>query len=419
MIHKFPYSGFPDLHIPPSCRVSTYTLPKQMSSESDVEIIKSALRSPIGCGRLYDEIKPGMKITIAVDDSSRSTRTDLMLPIVLEELKDAGVPREDITILIALGTHRSMTKEEMESKYTPQIVANYRIINPDWKDKSSFREVGVSSRGCPIRVYAAVPDADYVIGIGQTIPHMIAGFGGGGKIIVPGCADGDTVGEVHWLSNEVEEGKLYAVRENAVRNAIDEFALKAGLKFILNDVPDGDGHCLAGAFAGHPILAHEAACDAALRACEVKIKEKADIVVSDSYPADLDFWQALKGLNVAYSAVRAGGTVILVTPCEEGASSQHDELTSVGYIRTEQIRLMVEQGRLDKCIGGNLFLGAQLLDKAQAILVTKGISKDDTRAMGFAWAPDPNAALDMALKRHGRSASVNILYKASKMICTL
>ncbi|MCL4499321.1 MAG: hypothetical protein M1335_03635, partial [Chloroflexi bacterium] len=102
-----------------------------------------------------------------------------------------------------------------------------------------------------------------------------------------------------------------------------------------------------------------------------------------------------------------------------GASSQHDELTTVGYIRTEQIRLMVEQGRLDKCIGGNLFLGAQLLDKARAILVTKGISKSDTQAMGFAWAPDPSAALEMALERHGRSASVNVLYKASKMICTL
>ncbi|MHB9038876.1 MAG: nickel-dependent lactate racemase family protein [Armatimonadota bacterium] len=419
MIHEFPYSDFPALNIPESCKVNVYALPTSTRDRTDIEIVQDALRSPIGCGMLREEVKAGMRVTVAVDDSSRTTRTDLMLPLVLDELREAGVSRDDITILIALGTHRPMTREEMEQKYTHEVVAAYRIVNPNWKDKSCYREVGLSSRGCPIRVHSEVSDADFVIGVGQTIAHMIAGFGGGGKIIVPGCTDGDSVGEVHWLSNEVAEEKLYAQRENAVRDAIDEFALNAGLKFILNDVPDGDGHHIAGAFAGHPIHAHRAACDAARRICEVNIREKADIVVADAYPADLDFWQALKGLNVAYGAVKTGGTVILVSPCPEGASSQHEELTTVGYVRTEQIRRMVEQGRLDKCIGGNLFLGAQLLDRARAILVTKGISEDDTRAMGFAWAPDPNVALEMALERHGRSASINVLYKASKMICTL
>lgn len=419
MIHDFPYNDFAPLRIPESCRVARYALASHCLEKSDEQVVLDALRCPIGCGTLREEVDPGMRVTIAVDDSSRTTRTDIMLPLVLAELCEAGMPRDNVTVLIALGTHRPMTLDEMAQKYTPEVVADYRIVNPDWRDKNSFKEVGLSSRGCPIRVHKEISDADYVIGVGQTIAHMIAGFGGGGKIIVPGCADGDTVGEVHWLSNEVPDGKLFAQRENAVRSAIDEFAIKAGLKFIINDVPHGDGHHIAGAFAGHPILAHRAACEAVLRLCEVKIRERADIVVADAYPADLDFWQALKGMNVAYSAVKDGGTVILVSPCPEGASSQHEELTTVGYIRKEQVRRMVEQGKIDKCIGGNLFLGAQLLDKAEAILVTKGISEDETRAMGFIWAPDPAAAMEMALDRHGKSASVNLLYKASKMICTL
>lgn len=419
MIHDFPYSEFPSLRIPESCRVALYSLPKHAVEQSDDQIVRDALRSPIGCKSLREEVVASGRVTIAVDDISRTTRTDIMLPLVLAELQDAGLARDQITILIALGTHRPMSKEEMEQKYTADVVANYRIINPDWKDASSYKEIALSSRGCPIRVHRAISDADYVIGVGQTIAHMIAGFGGGGKIIVPGCADADTVGEVHWLSSEVPEGKLYAQRANAVRDAIDEFALKAGLRFIINDVPHGDGYHIAGAFAGHPVTAHKAACDAATRLCEVKIKERADIVIADAYPADLDFWQALKGMSVAYSAVRDGGTVILVSPCPEGASSQHDELTSVGYVREEQIRLMVERGKVDKCVGGNLFLGAQLLDRARGILVTKGIPEDDTRAMGFMWAPDPSAALEMALELHGRTASVNVLHKASKMICTI
>jgi nickel-dependent lactate racemase len=246
---------------------------------------------------------------------------------------------------------------------------------------------------------------------------MIAGFGGGGKIINPGCSDGDTIGEMHWLCHQVPEDRLFAVRENAVRDLIDEVALKVGLRFILNEVPGGGGR-MAGAFAGHPIDAHRQACRAARAACAVEIKEKADIVVADAYPADLDFWQALKGLNAAYGAVRDGGTVILVTPCLEGTSAQHPELTEVGYIPTDQTIRMVARGTLDKAVAANLFLGRRLLDKAQSVLVTRGISEADTRAMGFEWSPDPTAALETALHKHGRQAGINVLYKAAKMVCS-
>ncbi len=181
----------------------------------------------------------------------------------------------------------------------------------------------------------------------------------------------------------------------------------------------GSHGCIAGAFAGHPVLAHREACEFAVRSCEVLIKEKADIVIADSYEADIDFWQALKGLNAAYCAVKNGGTVILVSPCPEGTSSQHNELTSLGYIPVEQTRKMVKDGILDKAVAANLYLGRQLLEKANAILVTKGISEKDTRAMGFGWAPDPAAALQQALAKRPEPVSINVLYKASKMICVV
>jgi len=148
-----------------------------------------------------------------------------------------------------------------------------------------------------------------------------------------------------------------------------------------------------------------------------RLREKADIVISDAYPADLDFWQALKGLNAACGAVTDGGTVILATPCPEGTSAQHPELTTVGYIPVERTRRMVAEGTIDKAIAANLVLGRRLLDRARAILVTKGISERDTRAMGFGWAPDPATALQQAIARHGRSATINVLSKAAAMIC--
>jgi len=303
MIHHFPYSDFPALEIPDSCVAGFYTLPESSVSTADRDIVQTALDAPIGCGRLCDEVKRGMRITIAVDDNSRSTGTELMLPMVLSELEDAGIPEKDICIFIALGTHRRMTREETERKYTPGVTADYRFVNPDWKDTKSYVSIGQSARGFAVRIHAEILKSDFVIGVGQTVPHMIAGFGGGGKIINPGCAAADTIGEMHWLCSEVSEGRLFGVRDNVVRETIDEAALKSGLKFILNEVP-GSGSRLAGAFAGHPVLAHRKACDFAGSVCEVKIKEKSDIVIADAYPADLDFWQAIKGLNAAYGAVK-------------------------------------------------------------------------------------------------------------------
>ena len=418
MLHKFPYDDFAPVEIPDANVDGVYTLAESVTTASPKQLIKQALEAPIGCERLRDQLRPGMKITIAVDDSSRSTRTELMLPLVLEEIASAGMSGKEVTVFVALGTHRAMSDEELRAKYTDQVVENYRIINPDWRDKSAYAPVGGSELGFTIKVHKEVLKADYVIGVGQTIAHMIAGFGGGCKIINPGCSDAETIGQMHWMCTKVPQEKLFAVRENAVRDLIDRVALEAGLKFIVNEVPGSAA--IAGVFAGHPVEAHKKACEFAKSVCRVAIRQKTDIVLADAYPADIDFWQALKGLNAAYGAVRDGGTVILVTPCPEGACSQHPEVTEYGYsVCLDKIKTMVASGTLDKIVGANLCLGRQLLERGDTILVTTGISEKDTRAMGFGWAGRPEEALKMAFEKQGTSASVNVLYKASKMICVV
>ncbi len=452
MRHNFPYDEFGPVEIPDELISGSYTLEPPASGEDNETLIRRALEQPIGTKRLSEMVKPGMKITIAVDDSSRSTRTGLMLPAVLEELGRAGIDDRDITVYIALGTHRQMSEEEIRGKYTPEVAKRFAIENPDWKQTDNYVQIGTSKHGFPIKMHKTVADADFLIGVGQTIPHMIAGFGGGGKIINPGCSDEGTIGEMHWMCRMVPEGELFAVRDNAVREVIDEMALQTGLKFIINEVP-GSGDSLAGVFAGDPVEAHRKACRFAKACFKVPLKKQADIVIADSYQADIDFWQALKGLNAAYGAVRDGGTVILVTPCPEGTSSQHPELTDLGYIPVEETMQLVEKGELDKVIAANLFLGRRLMERAEGVLVTKGICREDTEAMGFTWAESPQAALSYALKKHGgaggaafggdasgrsapggpaaggaspgraaeadRRPTINVLYKASKMVCVV
>ena len=131
MRHNFPYDEFEPVDIPDEFISGYYTLEPPASGEDNETLIRRALEQPIGTKRLSEMVKPGMKITVAVDDSSRSTRTELMLPAVLEELRKAGIEDNDITVYIALGTHRQMSEEEIRTKYTPEVVSRYRVENPD------------------------------------------------------------------------------------------------------------------------------------------------------------------------------------------------------------------------------------------------------------------------------------------------
>lgn len=418
MHYRFPYHDLAPLEIPDRQLSGVYSIGDAVGSgRAPGQLVAEALANPIGSPRLGDRIRPGMKVLIVADDNTRTTRTEVMLPAVVSELSAAGVAAGDINVLVALGTHRPMSRSEMEQKYTPGLVARHRFVLPDWKDPGGYVTVG-STGTFPIRIHREVTRADVVIGVGQTVPHLIAGFGGGCKIINPGCADPQTIGRMHWLCSAAEDGRLFAVRDNPVRQVIDEVGLRAGLAFIVNEVPGKDDE-LAGVFAGDPIAAHRAACDAARTACTVAVSERADIVVADPYPSDLDFWQSLKGLNAACSALRPGGTVVFVAPCPEGVCPSHPEIAAIGFRHpADHIRDLVEAGTLHPIPAAAIWLAARMLERANVIVASRGISAAEAKALGLEYAPDAASALERALLRHGANARINVLHKAAKMICS-
>lgn len=418
MKYQFPYADFESLEIPDRQLTGVYSIRADGPRLDPQQLIAGALANPMGSPRLKDRVRPGMRVLIVVDDNTRTTRTEWMLPAVMAELSAAGLAASDIQVFVALGTHRAMTRAEMEQKYTPDLVARHRFIQPNWRDTDEYVAV-VTSGDFPVRIHRELLHADFVIGVGQTIPHLIAGFGGGCKIINPGCADPDTIGRMHWLGSTAADGQLFAVRDNPVRRVIDEVGLKAGLKFIINEVPGSD-NTLAGVFAGDPIAAHRAACDFALAACTVNLSELTDIVVADAYPSDRDFWQAVKGLNAACGAVLPGGTIILVTPCLEGVCAPHPEVVETGFRHSpEHVRQLVDTGQLCPISGIVIWLAARMLERANVILVSQGVSAAETTALGFEYAHDSAAALALALRRHGASARINVLHKTAKMVCSV
>jgi nickel-dependent lactate racemase len=416
MRYAFPYTGVLPVTVPDRQLAGVYSIGAAEESVADPrDLIAAALARPIGSARLGALVTPGTRVLIVVDDGTRTTRTELMLPAVIAELQAAGLAAADIGVFVALGTHRPMTPAEMERKYTPELLARHRFIVPDVHNPAEYGRVSGDGE-LEIRIHRALFEADFIVGVGQAVPHLIAGFGGGCKIINPGCADPGTIGRMHWLCTTVPVGELFAVRDNPVRERIDQVGLRAGMKFIVNEVPGRDD-ALAAVFAGDPIEAHREACAFARAACAVPVAETTDIVIADSYPSDLDFWQALKGLNTACAAVRPGGTVVFVVPCPEGVSAQHPELLSVGLRRTtREIEVLVESGQLDPVVAAAIWLGTRLVAHAEVILVSSGVTEAEARALGLGYAPDPAAGLAQALERHGPSARINVLHKAAKMI---
>lgn len=417
MLHRFPYKDFPSIELSDDNIAAIYKPAEYIQEENESEIFEKALENTIGSGPLDKIVQAGMKIVIVVDDITRSTKTELMLPPVLKQLKGAKIRNEDISIFIAMGTHRQMTEREIKLKYTNEAAENYRFVNPDWKKKEDYKSVEKSRcAGIEVKVHKEILKADFVIGLGQAVPHIYAGFGGGGKIINPGCCEEQTIGQMHWLSHTVPTEKRFGVRENKVRALVDDVAIKCGLKFILNEVPNQNG-TIAKAFAGDPIKAHQEACRFASQIYCVKVKQ-ADIVIADSYPADIDLWQSIKAMYSAHFAVKKSGTLIFVTPSPEKISSQHPEIMEIGYkCSFERIEKLVAAGRLSKVVAANIWAGNEITQHCRVIIVSSGISRKEAQMIGFDWADNPQHALAEAIKKHSNNAKINILCGASKIIC--
>ncbi|MDD5707246.1 MAG: nickel-dependent lactate racemase [Kiritimatiellae bacterium] len=411
----FPYHDVEPLDIPDSELAGVYALREAPATTNLEQRIAEALAQPIGAPPLRECVRPGMKVTVVVDDGTRTTRTDVMLPAVIAAIESAGVADKDISVMVALGTHRRMTRDELALKYTPALVTRHAFVFPNWKNPADYVTIPADA-DFAVRIHRQLPRSDFVVGVGQTVPHLIAGFGGGCKIINPGCADPETIGQMHWQSRKVRPDRLFAVRDNPVRRLIDEVGLKAGLKFIVNEVP-GKDDAVAGVFAGDPILAHRRACDFALEACTVEVTALADIVVADAYPCDSEFWQSLKGLNAACAAVKPGGTVILVAPCPEGACAAHPDFAARGFRHTiGEVDALVAQGAVSRIVGAVLYLGAYLVERARVILVSSGVSSREAAALGIEHASTPAQALALARSQQGANARINVLSKAAKMI---
>jgi nickel-dependent lactate racemase len=280
--------------------------------------VHHALGSPIGARPLRDWIKPGQKICIAFTDLTRATPNHRLIPWLLEYL--SFVPREQITLLNQLGTHRPNTQAELEKLLTPQVIRDYRVINHEPENPAALKQFGVTHSGIPALINKTLAEADVRIITGFIEPHFFAGFSGGPKGIMPGCAGLETVMSNHDARNIGDPRSAFGITSgNPIWEEIREIALRIGPSFLLN-VSLNEQRQITGVFAGDLIEAHRNGYEFVRRSAMQKVKAPFDVVVTTNsgYPLDLNLYQGVKGMSAAARIVQEGGTIILACECSEG-----------------------------------------------------------------------------------------------------
>ena len=218
-------------------------------------ILKEALENPVGSSPLRELARPGDKVAIITSDLTRPCPSARLLPPVMTALSAAGIPDEDILIVLGLGLHRPMTESEIDRALSPEINQRYHVLNHDSNDTV---HLGVTARGTPVEIFRPVVEADVRICLGNLEFHWFAGYSGGAKAIMPGCASRATVTANHAMLVQAEAA-TGVLEGNPLRADLEEGVAMLGAVFILNVVLDPEHHIL-GAVAGDMIAAHRAGC---------------------------------------------------------------------------------------------------------------------------------------------------------------
>ena len=378
--------------------------------------IAAALDEPIGLAPLPDWVKPAHKVLIISDDITRLTPTHLILPPLLERLNRSGVKDSDVTVLMALGTHRYMTEAELEAKVGAAMYKRVRTVNHLWRDKDNLADLGRTDHGTPLTVNRLLLESDVIIGLGAIVPHHIPGYSGGSKIIQPGVCGPKTTAETHLLSCEGGGDSFLGQVDNPVRRDMDEMAARVNLSAIFNVVLDHEGKTL-GVFFGHYQAAFRKGTELSRQVYGVPYRVTPDIVLVNSWPCDIDFWQAHKAMYPGQIMVKPGGVIIVATPCPEGISPVHTDLINFTAWSSQEIKDAYRAGRLKNGVASALAIAwAQVREKANIITYSPGLSEAEKQALGHTSAPNLDAAIAMALADQGKDAVISVLTHAPDML---
>jgi lactate racemase len=376
-----------------------------------------AIRSPLNRAPLRELVQRGQRVAISVCDITRAQPRMEMLRAVFEEMPQ--IAPQDVTILIATGTHRTNTPAELERMLGRDIVSRYRVVNHDSRDPATLGRAGTTSTGVPVFLNREFLDADVRITTGFVEPHFFAGFSGGPKMVAPGLAGLQTVMVLHDVHHIGHPLATWGVTEgNPVHDGVREIARMVPVHFAI-DVTLNREQKITAAFAGDIFAEHAAACAYAKATAMRQVPSPFDVVLTTNsgYPLDQNLYQAVKGMSAAAKIVKHGGAIVCAAECRDGLPNHGaygtvlssastpagllEMISSPGYSVPDQWQVQVQ---------------AQIQTKADVLVKTDGLRPEEVRAAHFVPIDDIEQTVRERLLRAGPASTLCVLPQGPQTI---
>ena len=377
------------------------------------ERLREAVLRPLGTPSLSALAAGCSNPCIVIADITRPVPNATILPPILRVLDEAGIPREQVTILVGTGLHRPNEGDELAALVGPEIARDYRIVNHRARDRETLVHLGETSCGAPIWIDRIYVESDLKIATSLIEPHLMAGFSGGRKAICPGLMGVDTMRVLHGpeLIGHPRSAEGIIAGNPFHRQAL-EVARRAGVDFSLN-VAMNDQRRITGIFCGELEEAHAAGVRFVEEQNGVYVDEPADVVLTTAagYPLDLTLYQAVKGLTAVLPAIREGGVIVLAAQCREGVGSP--EFTEL-LLQTPSVSdfreklgdpdfFTIDQWQLQEL--------CKVLDKAEVKLFAEGIPPRFHGRLLVDHVDSVEQGLEQALGRCGPEARLAVVPK--------
>jgi len=366
--------------------------------------IERALKEPVVSKRLSEIVKPEHKVAIVVDDATRPAPSHLMVPPILDELNMADVKNENITIIFGCGTHKAVTREEAVRLLGEAVLNRVKAISHDCDAEDLVYAGTTQKHGTKVYLNRIFAEADVKILTGDVCFHYYAGYGGGRKSILPAVSGEETIKHNHAMILH-PNAKTGVLDGNPIHEDMVEAAKLAKVDFILNVVTNSKGEVVK-AFAGDLEQAFYEGVKVVDEMYRIPVDRKADIVVVSpgGYPADVNLFQAYKGVDSALEIVKRGGMIVLLAECPQGHGNQvfYDWM-----VKFSDIKAVEREIKRNFVLGGHkAYYLLKALQNHQIILVSLMPDYYGTNIFKLKTARAVNDALNEAFKVAGKNAKV-------------
>jgi len=409
------------LNLPDDWRVIDTVRPVHHAKVPSIETaLVQALDHPVGTIALRDKDLSHKRIVLCVEDISRPTPTAKFFGPLLEFLLANGARAENILVLFALGVHRDMTSDEARHKLGDADLKGIRWVNHSCTDERQLKDLGITSRGTHVSLNRHLTEADLIITVGAIEPHLLLGFSGGCKMLIPGLASSRTIGENHMQGVSGDKYNYVGSPESPMRLDLEEGAglLKKEI-FIVNAVTN-DSLEICAFFVGDAVKAHRAGVTFSQSLTERPVKQQADVVIVASNPMNADLRQSMKCIGNVQAAVRPDGLLIGFIECRHGIGDvtvpprtlPHGLLRGVlKLVGRKNILGLVDSTRKDAGIEERFLshFSAQLALRNEIFVYSRALPPDSGKKLGiFVQFDSIEKLMDAARRKAPKNATVLI-----------